>query len=136
VYLAIVEGVPEPREGTWEDWMAWDARKRVQRLAAEGDEGAVLAQAHYRVTAELPKGRAALEVRLVSGRRNQIRLHAMLRGYPLVGERLYVPEGLPRRSHDIARHALHAHRLAFDHPNSGQRITVESPIPVDLQRLL
>ncbi len=136
VYLAIVEGVPTPREGLWADWMAWDAERRVQRAVDEHTPGGVLAEAHYRVTAELPGGRSALEVRLVSGRRNQIRLHAMLRGIPLVGERLYVPPGRPRKSADIARHALHARSLAFDHPSTGARITIESPVPHDIRRLM
>lgn len=136
VYVAVVEGVPEPSEGTWVDSMVWDRARRRQRPAEPGDEGAVLAEARYRVTAQLPRGRALLEVRLVSGRRNQIRLQAMLRGHPLVGERLYVPPGHPRRSAEIARHALHALRLAFVHPVGGARIAVESPLPADMRRLL
>lgn len=136
VYVAVLDGVPTPPEGLWSDWMAWDALKRRQRPASRDEPDAVLAEAYFRVTAELPRGRTVVEVRLVSGRRNQIRLHAMLRGHPLVGERLYLPQGWPRRAPEVARHALHAHRLAFDHPNTGERIRVESPLPADIRRLL
>ena len=136
VYLAIVDGRPAPRAGMWSDWMAWDTRRLLQLEAGPDTPGAVLAEAHYSVTSELSAGRSVVEVRLVSGRRNQIRLHAMLRGHPLVGERLYLPPGYTPRPADITRHALHAHRLAFDHPSTGARIAIESPVPPDLQRLL
>ena len=116
--------------------MSWDSERLVQRPAGPDTPGAVLAQAHYRVTSEFALGHSAVEVRLVTGRRNQIRLHAMLRGFPLVGERKYLAPGSEPRAGGIARHALHACRLAFDHPATGERITVESPVPPDLQRLL
>ena len=136
VYIAIVDGRPNPDEGTWSDWMAWDTKKLVQLAAEPETPGAVLAEAHYRVTARLRGRRTAVEVRLVSGRRNQIRLHAMLRGHPLVGDQKYASPDASRQRRGASRLALHALRLAFDHPRSGERVVVESPVPADMSRLL
>ena len=74
------------------------------------------------------------EVRLQTGKRNQIRIQAALRGHPLIGERQYLTEqtnaiGWPRQ-------ALHAHRLAFRHPVDGRPLSFESPLPRDLTRLV
>lgn len=136
VYLAVLQGVPSPPSGRWTDWMAWDAKELIQKSTMPDAEGAVLAEADYRVTAKPGGGLSVVEVRLVTGRRNQIRLHAMLRGHPLVGEKQYVAPGHVRRGPRIARHALHAWRLAFEHPSTRERIAVESPVPADLQRVL
>ena len=69
---------------------------------------------------------------LETGRTHQIRVHLSSRGFPLVGDTLY--GGHPLRG--CARQALHAWRLALDHPVSGQRMAFESPLPVDLAALL
>jgi 23S rRNA pseudouridine1911/1915/1917 synthase len=132
VYLAVVEGAVGREAGRWTDWMAWDGKARVQRPCAAEAGGAFLAEADWRVVERLG-GATLIEVRLVSGRRNQIRLQAMLRGHALVGEGLYRrgPARIP-----FPRQALHAARLAFDHPVTGARVTVEAPLPADLQRLL
>lgn len=132
VYLAVLEGIPRPSEGTWSDWMAWDSELLRQTASGPDEPGAVLAEAHYTVTRRLRGGRSVVEVRLVSGRRNQIRLHAQLRGHPLVGDHKYGHPGRKRGRRGHARHALHALRLGFDHPNDGRRIVVEAPLPGDL----
>jgi 23S rRNA pseudouridine1911/1915/1917 synthase len=90
---------------------------------------------HYRVVETFP-GAALVEVRLETGKRNQIRLQARLRGHTLIGEQRYVygPDAL--RSVRFARQALHAWRLAFTHPADGRRISFEAPVPADLRLLL
>jgi 23S rRNA pseudouridine1911/1915/1917 synthase len=77
-----------------------------------------------------------IEVRLDTGKRNQIRLQARLRGHTLVGERRYVygPETL--RPIEFARQALHAYRLAFAHPVSREALRFEAPMPPDLTALI
>jgi 23S rRNA-/tRNA-specific pseudouridylate synthase len=75
-------------------------------------------------------------VRLHTGKRNQIRLQARLRGHPLVGERRYVYDSNELRPIAFARHALHAYRLVFRHPMDGRELRFEAPIPEDLTRLL
>ena len=77
-----------------------------------------------------------IEVTLVTGRRNQIRLQARIRGHTLVGERRYVygPETL--RSISFPRQALHAHRLGFVHPTTGRPLSFEAPLPTDMAELV
>jgi 23S rRNA pseudouridine1911/1915/1917 synthase len=77
-------------------------------------------------------------VSLVTGKRNQIRVQAGLRGHPLLGERQYrfgsppEPPDLPR----IERQALHAWRLGFEHPSTGRAMMFESPPPDDFLFLI
>ncbi|PYR55832.1 MAG: RNA pseudouridine synthase, partial [Acidobacteria bacterium] len=73
-----------------------------------------------------------IEVQLITGRRNQIRLQARLRGHMLVGEQRYVfgPDHL--RSIAFSRQALHAFRLSFRHPFDGREMQFEAPMPADL----
>jgi len=73
---------------------------------------------------------------LQTGRRNQVRIQARLRGHTLVGEQRYVfgPDEL--RPIAFPRHALHARRLAFRHPDDGRRIELESAPPADFSELL
>src|SRR5262249_46292550 len=77
-----------------------------------------------------------IEVRLRTGRRNQIRIQARLRGHMLVGEKRYVSGPTDLRMIAFERQALHAHRLAFLHPIDGRPLTCEAPPPADFQSLL
>lgn len=137
VYLALLQGVPSPASGTWIDDMVWDGHQLIQRVPRHANErGTVRASAHYKVLETLASGCALVEVRLVTGRRNQIRLHAMLRNVPLVGERLYNPRPWTPIGPNATRQWLHAHRLGVRHPETQERIAVESPIPPDLTAIL
>jgi 23S rRNA pseudouridine1911/1915/1917 synthase len=71
-----------------------------------------------------------LEIRLETGRRNQIRVHLAGLGHPIAGDPMYGSETDPFR-----RLALHAHVLAFDHPRSGERLRFVSPAPAAFSRL-
>jgi 23S rRNA pseudouridine1911/1915/1917 synthase len=135
VYLALVEGRVRGDHGKFRDWMAWDGGQRLQRPCAPEAHGAFLAEARWKVVERFGDTATLLEVALVTGRRNQIRLHAMLVGHPLVGEPLYRREDTRVRV-PFARQALHARRLAFDHPRTGQRVVFEAPVPPDLAGLL
>jgi 23S rRNA pseudouridine1911/1915/1917 synthase len=134
VYQAVVHGHPSPDRGTWRDWLVWDRDELVQRTARRDDPRAKEAVSTYRVRERL-RGASLIEVRLVTGKRNQIRVQAALRGHPLVGETMYVGE---RRPSAIAfpRQALHAWRLAFEHPVTGRRLSLEAPLPDDMAGLL
>jgi 23S rRNA pseudouridine1911/1915/1917 synthase len=77
-----------------------------------------------------------IEVRLHTGKRNQIRIQARLRGHTLVGEQRYVYGPADIRPIDFARQALHAHRLTFQHPADGSELSFEAPLPQDLVDLL
>jgi 23S rRNA pseudouridine1911/1915/1917 synthase len=135
VYLAVVYGHPEPAEGTWRDTVLWDSKALIQKRTRAGDPAGKEAISRYRVIETL-EGAALIEVRLVTGKRNQIRLQARLRGHTLVGEQRYVygPDAL--RSIEFPRQALHAHRLSFQHPVDGRPLTFEAPLPADLCALV
>ena len=74
------------------------------------------------------RGLSAVEVTLETGRTHQIRKHASMAGYPLIGDRRYGGEA----GRAWQRLALHAHKLAFRHPISGEQLELTSPVPVDL----
>lgn len=135
VYLAVVYGHPSPPSGTWRDHLAWDQKALIQKATHARDPRAKDAIASFRVI-ETFDAASLLEVRLVTGKRNQIRLQARLRGHTLVGEQRYTygPDAL--RSIEFPRQALHAARLAFDHPDRETRLTLEAPLPADMADLL
>lgn len=133
VYLAVVHGAPDPADGTWTDWLAWDERALIQKAARPGALDAEEAISHY-FTLEKLRGASLLEVRLQTGRRNQIRVQAALRGHPLVGEKRYTGE--VTAGIRFERQALHAFRLAFTHPVHNRPIALEAPPPADFQDLL
>jgi 23S rRNA pseudouridine1911/1915/1917 synthase len=160
VYLALVYGHPDPPAGTWRDVLAWDRKALVQKKARQTDPRGREAVCDYRVV-EAFADSALLEVRLHTGKQNQIRIQARLHGHVLVGERKYVPSpesrrlrakrfGEPRRSQaeagvpspdrirsiEFSRQALHAHRLSFRHPSDGRPVSFEAPLPADFSRLL
>ncbi len=136
VYLAVVRGEVSPASGTWRDLLVWDKARLLQRRAHAREEGAREAIARYRVL-EQHRGGAVVEVSLVTGKRNQIRVQAGLRGNPLVGERLYtfgvLPDGPVPSFH---RQALHAASLGFRHPSTGRPVQLDAPLPDDLRDLV
>ena len=135
VYLAIVYGHPQPAEGTWRDHLVWDTKALIQKRTRAGDPAGKEAISRYRVLEPLD-GASLVEVRLVTGKRNQIRLQARLRGHTLVGEQRYVYGPDVLRSIEFPRQALHAHRLSFQHPVDGRPLTFEAPLPADLSSLV
>ena len=135
IYLAIVYGHPNPPAGIWRDTLVWDTRSLIQKETHRHDPRGKEAISDYRVV-ESFETTTLVEVRLRTGKRNQIRLQARLRGHTLVGEQRYVfgPELL--RPIAFPRQALHAYRLAFRHPIDGRDLQFEAPIPDDLTALL
>ncbi len=135
LYQAIVVGDMAGAEDRWRDLLAWDREARRQRRAHGTDAGAKPAEAAVRVL-ERFAGATLIEVSLVTGKRNQIRVQAAMRGYPLLGERQYrfgappEAETLPR----IGRQALHAWRLSFTHPETSRSVSFTSPLPADFER--
>jgi 23S rRNA pseudouridine1911/1915/1917 synthase len=136
VYWAVVRGHPRPARGDWRDRLVWDARSLRQRPAAAGDPKGADAISRY-VTLETFADAALVEIRLHTGRQNQIRVQASLHGHPLVGERLYTgPERDRQTPIAFPRQALHAVRLSFHHPADGRPVTFESAPPADFAGLL
>lgn len=135
VYLAVVYGHPTPAEGTWRDRLVWDRSALIQKETHPRDPEGKEAVCEYRLL-EAFRGASLIEVRLRTGKRNQIRIQARLRGHTLVGEERYIygPDSL--RPIQFNRQALHAQRLTFRHPADGRPLRFESPIPADFQALV
>jgi 23S rRNA pseudouridine1911/1915/1917 synthase len=140
-YLAVVLGVPSPRAGTIDSPIGRDPahRKRMSVKPARGRT----AVSSYRVE-EVLDGSALLRVRIHTGRTHQIRVHLASRGHPVAGDAVYGgrrPAAARRTASrealaSLGRPALHAARLAFDHPATGRRLVFESPLPADLVTLV
>lgn len=128
LYWAMAQGRMQARAGMW-SWPIVEegaaARVSVHGLASE---------TRWRVLA-LHAAAVELELQLVTGRRNQIRVHAAHSGHPLVGERKYARGREQRLRFRSRRVALHAWRLGFAHPFDDRRIEVEAPLPDDLEEL-
>jgi 23S rRNA pseudouridine1911/1915/1917 synthase len=135
VYHAVVYGHPSPPAGTWRDHLVWDSRSLIQKETHPRDSRGKEAICHYRVIEKLA-GAAVIEVTLVTGKRNQIRIQARLRGHTLVGEQRYIygPEEL--RSIAFPRQALHALRLVVRHPRDERELRFEAPLAEDLLMLI
>ena len=124
-YLALVEGRPSARTGTIEAPLGRDRRVRT-RMSTDTAEGRA-AVTHFE-TERVLDGYTLLRVRLETGRTHQIRAHLKAIGHPVAGDPEYGHAGLL----GLQRQFLHAERLAFDHPVTGERIDVRSPLPDDL----
>jgi 23S rRNA pseudouridine1911/1915/1917 synthase len=135
VYWAVVYGHPAPASGTWRDRLVWDEKALIQKETHPKDPAGMEAVCRYR-TIETFADTALIEVRLETGKRNQIRLQARLRGHTLVGEKRYIFGPAPLRPVPFGRQALHAHRLAFRHPTDDRPLRFEAPLPADLEDLL
>ena len=130
VYWAVVHGRPQPARGRWRDHLTWDDEALKQTATRASNPKGAEAISDYRVVESF--GDASLiEVRLHTGKRNQIRIQAALRGHGLIGERQYA-----KSAASFPRQALHAHRLSFAHPVDRRQLTFEAPLPRDLADLL
>lgn len=128
-YLALVLGRPQSRTGTIDAPLGRDHRARERVVI--GGRRARPAVTHFEVLETLPDA-TLLSVRLESGRTHQIRVHLASIGLPIAGD----PDYGRRGSYGLGRQFLHATRLSFTHPATGERITFESPLPPDLARAL
>jgi 23S rRNA pseudouridine1911/1915/1917 synthase len=135
VYWAVVYGHPDPPDGVWRDTLVWDQKALIQKETHPNDPRGMEAISAYRVL-ESFRDASLLEVRLTTGKRNQIRIQARLRGHTLIGEKRYVYGPDELRSIPFERQALHAYRLGFLHPSDGRPLQLEAPLPKDLLDLL
>jgi 23S rRNA pseudouridine1911/1915/1917 synthase len=128
-YLALVEGRPPARTGTIDAPIGRDRRRRTRVSTATDEPRAAVT--HFALERALPST-TLLRVRLETGRTHQIRAHLEAIGHPVCGDPDYGTAGLL----GLERQFLHAARLAFAHPVTGEAIDVASPLPGDLRRAL
>ncbi len=153
-YLAIVSGCPD-RDRDQIDFPIGDHPTQRERKALRADHSSSReAQTFYEV-AERFKGISLIRAMPKTGRTHQIRLHLTHIRCPVMCDKLYggrsrmtagelrtfcrdksLAENLPDEQQLLDRQALHAHRLTFAHPTSGQELAFEAPLPEDMQRLL
>jgi len=121
-YVAIVCGVPQPREGTIEGAIGRDPRNRLRFAIVAGGKPAIT---QYAVREAFPK-HAEVAFRLQTGRTHQIRVHLAAYGHPILNDPLY---GKREARFDLPGQALHARRLAFRHPRTGDALVFEAEPP-------
>lgn len=131
IYWAVVDGLPTPAEGVWEDWLLKVADESRTEIATADTPGAKHARLAYRQLMPLADG-ALLELRPETGRMHQLRVQSASRGLPIRGDAIYgstrdfgPPPALPRERVI----GLHARSLTFLHPIRFEPITVVAPLP-------
>jgi 23S rRNA pseudouridine1911/1915/1917 synthase len=134
-YLAVVEGIVKPSRGTIDLPLVAD-RGDGRRGASRGGDAGVAARTHYEVVEHFGTKASLLACRLETGRTHQIRIHLAEIDHPVVGDPIYGRKGRMRFPVPFARQALHAQSLGFVHPNSGQALLIEAPLPGDLKDLI
>jgi 23S rRNA pseudouridine955/2504/2580 synthase len=136
IYVALVRGVPERP--------AFEIREPLHKhVAASGErrvsvaQGGMAARTRIRLVKKLGEF-SALEVRLLTGRTHQIRVHLAHAGHPVLGDDKYGDFELNRAlaKQGLKRLCLHARNLAFVHPLSGERLRLEAPLPAELSRFM
>ena len=130
-YLALLEKRPRTHSGRVDAPIARDPRQR-KRMWVQRDGKP--AQTEFTLLDDSFQGaRALVELRLLTGRTHQIRVHMAFIGCPVVGDAVY---GFRKQRLKLKRLFLHAHELAFDHPMTGERLRFAAPLPPSLQNAL
>ncbi len=120
-YIAIVEGIVEKTEGTVTSWLK--ENKALVMYSSQTPDDGQKAVTHYKVL-KTEKQFSLLEVKLETGRKNQIRVHMKDMGFPVTGDKKYGAKLNP-----IGQMGLHARVLAFKHPKTGKIMRFDTPIP-------
>ncbi len=126
-YLAVVAGCPEPERAVIDAPIGRHPRDRKRMAVVSTGRPSVT---EYRVARRL-RGYSLLDVHPRTGRTHQIRVHMASIGHPVAADVIY-----GRAAPGLDRHFLHARRLAFDHPRTGERLELECGLPDDLQAFL
>ena len=127
-YLAVVHGQLSKKEDTITSYLT-ENKAHVVYSTSDTKVGK-LSHTHYKVLKEM-KMYSLLEVNLITGRKNQIRVHLADLGHPVVGDKKY---GKKDKGHK--RLALHATSISFKHPTSGKKLYFETKIPAHIERLV
>jgi 23S rRNA pseudouridine1911/1915/1917 synthase len=132
IYLAVVESVPAIKKGSIKSHLARNPANRLQMTVVAPGKGR-LAETDYEVI-HVSGENALLRCTLHTGRTHQIRVHLKHLGHAVLGDELY--GRVSRQNVAVPRLMLHAWKLAFTHPRTGQRIRCEAPLPVEFRPFL
>ncbi|MGN6609490.1 MAG: RluA family pseudouridine synthase [Jatrophihabitans sp.] len=131
-YSALVQGHPDPTSGTIDAPIGRHPGAEYKFAVIAGGRPSVT---HYE-TVEAFRAATLLDIRLETGRTHQIRVHMAAVRHPCVGDLTYGADPELAKRLGLTRQWLHARQLSFEHPSTGQRLTIESPFPADLQQAL
>jgi 23S rRNA pseudouridine1911/1915/1917 synthase len=131
-YHALVQGHPDPFSGTVDAPIARHPRSDWKFAVVAGGRESIT---HYD-TLEAHRFATLLEIRLETGRTHQIRVHMAALQHPCVGDLTYGADPTLAARVGLSRQWLHAMRLAFDHPGTGERVEFSSRLPADLTHAL
>ncbi len=135
-YIGIVWGTPRPRNGTVETNIARSDKDRKKMAVYELDgEHGKYAITHYRVEEQFTDC-ALMRFHIETGRTHQIRVHSAHIKHPIVGDSVYARPRTTKLPAPFPRQMLHAQYLVINHPETGEELTFEAPIPDDFQTLL
>jgi 23S rRNA pseudouridine1911/1915/1917 synthase len=129
IYHAVVQGLPDPLKGTINAPIGRHPGHDWKFAVVEGGRDSVT---HYEVLEAFGLA-SLLEIHLETGRTHQIRVHFAALRHPCAGDLMYGADAKLAAELGLTRQWLHAHRLAFDHPVTGERVSVTSPYPQDLE---
>jgi 23S rRNA pseudouridine1911/1915/1917 synthase len=132
VYHAIIQGHPDPSEGTFDAPIGRHPKAEFKFAVMEGAKPSVT---HYK-TLELFAAVALCEVLLETGRTHQIRVHFSAFRHPLLGDTMYGADPTLAKKLSIDRQWLHAKELGFSHPITGEKMHFSSEYPADLAEVL
>lgn len=153
-YLAVVDGIIAEDYGTINAPIGRPDPNEVERWILPVHKGGYDSITHFTVKERFSSGYTLVELRLETGRTHQIRVHLSSIGHPITGDHLYsngdpflyrqihgdyrLIEGAEEKSTSeyIDRQALHAYRLTFTHPVTGQLLDLEAPLPLDMIKLI
>ena len=132
IYHAIIQGHPDPAEGTFDAPIGRHPKAEFKFAVVDGGKPSVT---HYR-TLELFPAMTLCEVNLETGRTHQIRVHFSAFKHPLLGDTMYGADPKLAKKVGITRQWLHSKELGFTHPITGERIDLVSAYPADLAGVL
>jgi 23S rRNA pseudouridine1911/1915/1917 synthase len=132
IYHAIIQGHPDPSEGTFDAPIGRHPKAEFKFAVVEGGKPSIT---HYK-TLELFPASTLCEVNLETGRTHQIRVHFAAFKHPLLGDTMYGADPKLAKSLGITRQWLHAKELGFAHPITGEQIHLLSEYPADLKSVL
>jgi 23S rRNA pseudouridine1911/1915/1917 synthase len=132
-YWALVRGHMDASESELRHYLHLTTRGFRQVVAKNAKEKGTLAIARYRLLERMPEV-SLLEVELVTGLKNQIRVQLWACGHPVVGDRHYASS--EKEETAIDRQALHSRKLGFLHPRTGLLVEFTAPLPSDFVRLI